>query len=327
MKRGLVVGKFCPPHNGHHYLIETALKESDAVDILVCDNPKYPIDAPTRAKWLQTIHPEAYVQIIPDIDDDDNSEAWARHTIEFLGYAPDIVFTSEYYGDPYAKYMGCTHRLVDPQRVTVPIAAHLIRDDIRKHWHHMQPEVRQALCLRICVLGAESTGTTTLSRALAEHYKAPWVPELGRYYTESILHTPHEWDAPDFIHIAKLQRKYEDAMAGLSDGMIICDTNAFATKIWQERYIGSVTSDMEALAASSPADLYIVTGDEIPFVQDGIRDGEHLRHSMHQQFVTELAENGAAHTVLRGSPEERLSKAVALVDKLLAKRRKCDGNV
>ena len=321
MKRSLVIGKFYPPHKGHHYLIETALSESDHLDLLVCDSPSYTISAEKRAAWLRQMHPTANVQIIQDIDDDDNSERWAKHTIEFLGYAPDVVFTSETYGDPYAQFMGCEHRLVDLQRTTVPICATKVRQDPIKTWHFMKPTVRAHFCHRICVLGAESTGTTTLSMALAKHYNVPWVPEIGRYYTESIKESPHVWQDVDFTHIATLQQEYEDIMAGLSSGLLICDTNAFATKIWQERYVGSVTPEMEILANKACADLYIVTGDEIPFVQDGIRDGEAIRHDMHRQFVEELTAQGLPFKVIRGSLKQRIETATKYIDTITAKVR------
>jgi HTH-type transcriptional repressor of NAD biosynthesis genes len=38
---------------------------------------------------------------------------------------------------------------------------------------------------RVLIVGAESTGKTTLAIALAEHYQTTWVPEFGRLYTEA----------------------------------------------------------------------------------------------------------------------------------------------
>ena len=37
---------------------------------------------------------------------------------------------------------------------------------------------------RVVVVGVESSGTTTLAEALAEHYHTVWVPEYGRFYWE-----------------------------------------------------------------------------------------------------------------------------------------------
>ena len=37
---------------------------------------------------------------------------------------------------------------------------------------------------RVCLLGAESTGKTTLAAALAERFDTVWNPEYGRPYTQ-----------------------------------------------------------------------------------------------------------------------------------------------
>ena len=154
MTRGLVVGKFYPPHAGHSYLIETALEESGQVTVLVCDSPDYHIAARLRAKWLKRIHPDAEIRVIPDIGKDDDSDAWAKHTVEFLGFTPDIVFSSENYGDTYAAAMGCKHRMVDRARLHVPVSGTKVRRDVHKHWEFLKPVVRCDYCRRICVLGA-----------------------------------------------------------------------------------------------------------------------------------------------------------------------------
>ncbi|MGO8608995.1 AAA family ATPase, partial [Rhizobium johnstonii] len=38
--------------------------------------------------------------------------------------------------------------------------------------------------LRVALTGPESTGKTTLSRLLAEHYGTTWAQEYARYYLE-----------------------------------------------------------------------------------------------------------------------------------------------
>lgn len=320
--RGLVIGKFYPPHLGHNYLIDTALANSDEVDVLVVDNPAYHIPAEKRRAWLQSHHPNARVRIIPDIYNDDDSVAWAAHTMQFLGYKPDTVFSSEPYGRPWAHYMGAKSVTVDLAREAVPISGTKVREDMLTSWRYLSDETKAGLALRIVVLGAESTGTTTLSRDLAAKLRVPWTPEIGRYYTESVLTTDLEWRDDDFYRIGKLQQAYEAEMAKRSDGVIVCDTNAVATELWQRRYMGRTTKEMHAIAAQDKADLYIITSDEIPFVQDGIRDGEHIRHRMHHWFIRHIAKTGVPYIVVSGSPEERLKLAYSAARNMIRKQRK-----
>lgn len=319
--RGVVIGKFYPPHLGHNYLIDTALAGCDEVDVLVVDSPDYHLPAESRRQWLQAHHPRATVRIIPDIGNDDDSEAWALHTIRFLGRIPDAVYASMDYAVTWAAAMGCPHIEVDTPRVKIPISGTKIREDFMESWDFLSDEVKAGLALRIVVLGAESTGTTTLARDLADKLKVPWVPELGRYYTESLLTSGKAWTDADFYRIGKLQQDYESEMAKLSDGVVVCDTNAVATEVWQRRYIGQTTAEMEAIGLNDKADLYIITGDEIPFVQDGIRDGEHIRHEMHEWFIERIQKTGVPFVIVTGTRKERLTAALDLSNQIIAEKR------
>ena len=42
-------------------------------------------------------------------------------------------------------------------------------------------------CFRVVLFGPESTGKTTLGKALAEHYNCAYVPEFSRGYAEEKL--------------------------------------------------------------------------------------------------------------------------------------------
>lgn len=110
MTRGLVIGKFLPFHRGHRALIERAARRVYELDVIVCDAGWHMIPVQQRAAWIEeacaamdvnarviTVDGDRY-----DVADDD-SVGWAAITLELLGRAPDIVFTCEDYGDPYAR--------------------------------------------------------------------------------------------------------------------------------------------------------------------------------------------------------------------------------
>jgi HTH-type transcriptional repressor of NAD biosynthesis genes len=317
-----VIGKFYPLHKGHSHLINFANQRVDQLDVLVCDSPEYSIKATKRATWIKHLHQDVNVRIIKDIGKDDDSPAWAKHTIKFLGYSPDVVFSSEDYGISYARCMNSEHVMVDKERVQIPICATRIREDVLKEWDYLDPIVRSNFTIRTCVLGAESTGTTTLSKALAKHYKTAWVPEYGRYYTESLNDPYHIWRSQEFVHIAKIQQTMENQLAGYTNGLLICDTNAFATNIWHERYMGQKSKEVKMVANNDKVDLYILTGDEIPFEQDSIRDGEHIRHDMHKRFEQELKKLDTPYLLVRGDIQSRLIESINEIDKLTRKKVK-----
>ena len=145
MTRGLVIGKFYPPHRGHKFLIETALRAVDHLDVLICVHPGQSISGDLRQRWLQEIHPTANLVQVEDIGQDDNSEVWATYTRRILGRAPDFVFTSEDYGEAYARFLGCRHILVDRDRQHVCISGTRIRSDPFAYWEFLEPCVRAHL--------------------------------------------------------------------------------------------------------------------------------------------------------------------------------------
>jgi nicotinamide riboside kinase len=161
----------------------------------------------------------------------------------------------------------------------------------------LHPVVRTGLVRRVAIVGAESTGTTTLATALAERLAAPWEPEYGRTFTlERGGVGAIEWRTADFAHIAREQAALEDAAVrrvadtapfwSNEDGpWVVCDTDSLATSIWQERYLSTSCDEALALAAARPPALYVLTSpDGVAFEQDGIRDGEHLRGWMTERF-------------------------------------------
>ena len=314
---GLVIGKFYPPHRGHKLLIDSAVAQSEQTVVIVCAKSTDAIPGELRGQWLREIHPTARVMVIDDRYDENDSRVWAENTVRWLGRAPDTVFTSEDYGDRYAELMGSKHISVDKPRGLVPISGTAVRSDPYANWDFIESPVRGWFTKRICVLGAESTGTTTLAKALAEQLQTPWVEEYGREYSEvKLARNDPEWRTEEFTMIAAEQTRREDAAAREANRVLICDTNAFATVLWHRRYMGSHSAQVQEIARKGRCDLYLLTGDEIPFVQDGLRDGEHIRHEMHTWFEEALLDQPAPWKVLRGSHQERMQTALRLIEGL-----------
>ncbi|HEY9391517.1 MAG TPA: AAA family ATPase [Mycobacteriales bacterium] len=329
---GVVIGKFLPPHRGHSLLIDTARAGCDHLLVIVCARDTDPIPASARADMLREIHPGVSVMVTPDDIADHDAEcraeqisgAWAERTrrlcLAGFGRRPEVVFTSEEYGPRYARILGARHVSVDPGRVRVPISGTMVRANPWSAWDQLHPCVRAWYTIRVCVVGAESTGTTTLARDLAARYDCDWVPEYGRTFCEERLAAGQriDWRTEDFVHIARRQQANEDAAARAGGWLLICDTDALATSIWHQRYLGTRSAEVAAIAMSRRYALYLLTGDDIPFVQDGTRDGEHVRGWMTQRFREELAARALPWVEVTGSRARRLASATAHVDALLA---------
>jgi NadR type nicotinamide-nucleotide adenylyltransferase len=228
-----------------------------------------------------------------------------------------VVFTSESYGPAYARHLGARHVTVDPDRTRYPISGTAVRADPWAAADFLAPCVRAWFVQRICVLGAESTGTTTLCENLAHHYGVDWVPEYGRTFCADNGGLDIRWRSEHFEHIARQQLAAEDAAARSATRLLICDTDALATSIWHERYLGRRSIALDRLAASRSYATYLLTSDDIPFVQDGTRDGEHVRGWMTDRLRTALAARSGPWIELRGDRMSRLAAAITHIDSRL----------
>ena len=103
--------------------------------------------------------------------------------------------------------------------------------------------------------------------------------------------------------------------------MLICDTDALSTGIWHERYLHRRSAEVQGIAASHLHDLYLLTDCDIPFVQDGLRDGESVRQWMTGRFEQVLTERGWPWIKLSGAPNQRLAAAIREVDRLVEQDR------
>lgn len=340
-RHGLVIGKFYPVHAGHLNLVRSALERCDHVTVQVLWSSQESIPAELRARWISDEAPGAHV--VTGFDDApvdyESDDAWDAHVSVMKdlladGCVPgcdveapvDAVFTSDVYGAEMARRFDAAWVQVDPGRAAVSVSGTAVRADPGAHWWALPAGVRSWFARRVVVLGAESTGTTTLAEALQAHYGLPAVPEFGREWSEvrpGGLEAP--WHTAEFDLVAREQARVEDDAARRTPvPLLVCDTDPLATTLWHERYTGTRSPSVEALAASRVPDLYLLTGDEIPFVQDGLRDGEHVRHGMQQRFREVLAaqsDGGAPWVELRGTREGRLAEAVRLVDALVATPR------
>ena len=324
MTLGLIVGKFYPPHRGHKHLIDTARRQVDRLVVILAHHPSQTIPGELRHTWLREIHPACEIHLVPD-DLDDDSQQWADFTVKHLGRAPEVVFSSEDYGPIYAGLMSARHVMVDRDRSTIPVSGTSVRSAPLDHLDFLEPCVRAHFVRRVVLLGAESTGKTTLAKQLAEHFQTSWVPEYGREHWERkvaglTMHDPlPSWSSDEFVHIATEQQSRENQLARTANRVLICDTNAFATGTWHERYYGCRDERVDVIGRKDKVDLYLLTSPDVPFVQDGFRDGEKIRPWMHERFHEQLSRGSVPWLLLTGDYAERFAAAAQAVTALLHK--------
>jgi NadR type nicotinamide-nucleotide adenylyltransferase len=166
--------------------------------------------------------------------------------------------------------------------------------------------------LRVAILGAESSGKSTLAQALAERYQTLWVPEYLREFVEVGGRVPREEDQ---FGIARIQREREDAAAATATGFLFCDTTPMMTAIYSRWYWGRVDAGLAVLDATHPYQVTIVTAPDGPWMPDGLqRESPEVRQRVHEQLLATLAERGIVYTLVQGSLDERLSQVAGLLE-------------
>lgn len=174
-------------------------------------------------------------------------------------------------------------------------------------------------CLRVVLYGPESTGKTTLAKALADHYQTAWVPEFARPYLQE------KWDKEqavctleDLPIIAQGQLAAENAAIQMANKLILCDTNILVTKVWSETHFkGYCAPELNTILAQTHYDLYLLTSIDVPWEKDDLRDRPNDREQMFTYFKQQLVTYNFPFLVLEGNPKERVEKAVTAIDQLL----------
>ena len=172
---------------------------------------------------------------------------------------------------------------------------------------------------RVCLLGTESTGKSTLARALATRYGTLWNPEYGRPYTQVGRPPGAPWTSWEFTHIARIHCWYEDFLATLAHRVLFSDTDAFTTALFHEVYLGTPATGFEDLVDRS-YDLFVVCGLDVPWRHDGVREFEEQRRWMQERYLERARTSGRPWLVVEGPLERRLEDAAEAVDEMLGGR-------
>ncbi len=177
--------------------------------------------------------------------------------------------------------------------------------------------------LRVAIVGAESTGKTTLAAQLAPRLardaglRVAWVPELLREWCDRTGRTPR---AHEQAAILLGQHERIEAAAALHD-VVVCDTTALLTAVYSRLIFNDRSLDERALALHGRVALTLLTALDLPWVADGHqREGEHVREPVDALLRELLVAHRMPWAVIGGAGPARLQQAVDAVAPLLGRR-------
>jgi len=178
-----------------------------------------------------------------------------------------------------------------------------------------------AVC--IALLGAESTGKTTLAANLAARLhsitclKVTWVPERLRQWCDERGRTPR---IDEQEGIVREQHALIDAAAAESD-VVVCDTTAVMTAVYHRVVFNDGSLDGLAAGLHRRMDLTLLTALDLPWVADGLqRDGPHVREPVDSLIRQLLTSHRLPWNLVAGQGPQRLESALNAVVPLLRAR-------
>jgi len=181
-------------------------------------------------------------------------------------------------------------------------------------------------------IGPESTGKTTLCKILSEKYKTLCVQEYCRVAAEEKTSQKNNnksdeinfnFTLEDFINMAHRQNQEEYEYSKKVRNILICDNDTFALTIWCERYLNQYYNEIyniykNADYLQNEQKIYILTKPNVAFVQDGYRDGEHIRDWMYLRFIEELEFKKMKYYII-DSPDyfQRIETAINIINQYI----------
>lgn len=168
--------------------------------------------------------------------------------------------------------------------------------------------------IKIAVVGPESTGKSTITQALAKHFKTFWVPEYARYYCEALIEPCTLQDEINMFHGQVALEKAVEAL--VENGLLFCDTTFLTVKIWSDYQLGETPQVVLDTLKKQQYDFYILLKNDIPWEDDPLRDFKGMSDYFMDVWRKELNSLNANYLEV-GGLENRIENAIHAVNEFL----------
>ena len=173
---------------------------------------------------------------------------------------------------------------------------------------------------RVAIVGAESTGKSVLSAALAAHFDEPWAEEAVRAFWERRGGHIDPWD---LATIARSQIANEERAAMAARRVVFCDTDLITNVMWADELYGGAIAPWvreEAQRRLGRYALHLWCEPDLSWAPDPQRcfaDRE-AWHASAARLRVRYLDAGISLVAVNGGGAERTAMAIAAVESMLA---------
>lgn len=324
-KNGLVIGKFLPPHKGHEYLIRFAKECCEQLTVIV-DCVDGQIIAPEiRKMWLEeVIHGIKVIALKDNMPQapEEHSDFWNiwKNKIEEVSGKNDVLIASEHYGFNLAHVLNCDFIQCDINRYSIDISATTLKQNIYQHWDMLLPSARNHFMKKICLIGPESTGKSTIAKELSTKYNTIYVPE----YAETLLKSQNGilYDH-NMLEIAHIQKNKEKSLSYMTNKFMFCDSDCITTLVWANHLFNRQHTEIEFIAEHEHYDITFLLYPDTKWVFDEHRNldsnssSDIFRLTMFKQMESYLHKYNRNYQIIHGNFIHKKEQIINYVDGLL----------
>ncbi|NCF45567.1 MAG: AAA family ATPase [Proteobacteria bacterium] len=161
--------------------------------------------------------------------------------------------------------------------------------------------------------GPESSGKSTLARAIADHMGWPAYAEQARTYLQQSTTADGPTGATylpsDLLNLVQIQQQMEAAVSPTEN--IILDTDLLTLSIWWQDKYGPLPPIFQQAWAEQLPRFYLLCRPDLPWQRDPLRENPHDRDRLFDLYAQALVRRQCDFAVCEGINEARLACTLA----------------